>query len=107
MAVAFFEVARPRRPVATNPTTATSTDRAKASLETSDSSTTSKSTSPAAEAFADRFLSKLDRNGDGEVQWEEASQVVKDRSFSTFDQDGNRRITRDELIHSIADPSKR
>jgi peroxiredoxin len=107
MAVAFFEVARPRRPVATSPTTATATDRAIASLETSASSTISKSTSPAAEAFADRFLSKLDRNGDGEVQWEEASQVVKDRSFSTFDRDGNGRITRDELIQSMADPSKR
>lgn len=107
MAVAFFEVARPHRPVASSPTTTTANDRTEASLETSARSNSSEFTSPAAEAFADRFLSKLDRNGDGEVQWEEASQVVKDRSFSTFDQDGNGRITRIELIHSIANRSKR
>ena len=91
MAVAFFEVARPRKP-----------DNA---IETSVkeffpiASNESKETPTVAQiTFADEYLKKFDKNKDSMVSFAEVPRIVQDYSFHRLDKDGDRMITRDELI---------
>lgn len=102
MAVAFFEVARPR----TESQGTSIANRAERRSNLSSSQEKSQtSVSPdmtaKAEQFADDYLKKLDINRDGWVAWEETPRVVQDYSFSRLDHDGDKRITREELIEAM------
>ncbi|MFN9851877.1 MAG: redoxin domain-containing protein [Planctomycetota bacterium] len=91
MAVAFFEVARPR-------------DSQSARNWRGDSATmVSDSSGPSAKAvaYADEFIASMDRNGDGKISREEATSVVRDFSFPRLDRDQDRYITREELIQAV------
>jgi hypothetical protein len=46
-------------------------------------------------------LKQQDRDRDGCVVWDEATSLVKERSFYSFDQDADRKITREELISTF------
>jgi hypothetical protein len=48
--------------------------------------------------FADDYLNRWDKNRDGKVAWSEASEVIRDYSFRSLDVDGDRFITRTELL---------
>ncbi|MEY4567748.1 MAG: hypothetical protein RLY14_2718, partial [Planctomycetota bacterium] len=102
MAVAFFEVARPRSE-SQGASIADRTERQKNQSSSKDQSQTSVSSdmNTKAEQFADDYLKKLDSNQDGSVAWEEAPRVVQDYSFSRLDHDGDKRITRKELIEAM------
>jgi hypothetical protein len=91
MAVAFFEVARPR--VSQDTQTAMQ----------SGSTLVSKPTEPSTKAvsYAEDFIRSMDRDGDGRVAWEEATHVVRDYSFHRLDRDRDRFITREELIQAV------
>lgn len=91
MAVAFFEVARPR------------TVQESARSSDTNSSTASQSSEPSAKAvaYADEFIRSMDRDGDGKVSREEATSVVRDFSFPRLDRDQDRYITREELIQAV------
>jgi hypothetical protein len=93
MAVAFFEVARPR-----------TVQESERSSDTN-SSTASQSSEPSAKAvaYADEFIRSMDRDGDGKVSREEATSVVRDFSFPRLDRDQDRYITREELIQAVGE----
>ena len=98
MAVAFFEVARPRTPVK-NEATGRSTKEASAAPSTT--GTIQKNAPDAkANAFADEFLNRFDSNRDNVVITAEVSRIVRDYSFRTLDVNGDGKITRDELLES-------
>jgi len=102
MAVAFFEVARPRSE-SQGTSIASRAERRSGPASSSDKPQSSASTdmTTKAEKFADDYLKKLDSNQDGWVAWEEAPRVVQDYSFSRLDHDGDKRITREELIEAM------
>jgi hypothetical protein len=91
MAVAFFEVARPRD----------SQDSGRP--RDSSSATVARTSEPSAKAvaYADEFIASMDRDRDGKVSREEATSVVRDFSFSRLDRDEDRFITREELIQAV------
>lgn len=91
MAVAFFEVARPRNP----------SDRIALSESSSSSVATKAEPSEKALSYATDFVKSMDRDRDGKVSWEEATNVVRDYSFHRLDRDGDRFVTRDELIQAV------
>jgi hypothetical protein len=95
MAVAFFEVARPR--TSSGPMTASP------SVDSAPADTVSRTSEPSAKAiaYADQFIESMDRNQDGKVSREEATNVVRDYSFSHLDRDRDQFITRDELIQAV------
>jgi peroxiredoxin len=106
MAVAFFEVARPLQLSDSN-VAARSISQRSVNLTTprSENPTIPRSEppnaeSPAAAAFADEYIGKWDANGDGVVGWEEAPKIQRDFGFSRIDSDGNRVLTREELIRA-------
>jgi hypothetical protein len=102
MAVAFFEVARPR--TESQGTSIANRAERRSNLSSSqEKSQTSASPDMTAKAeqFADDYLKKLDINRDGWVAWEETPRVVQDYSFSRLDHDGDKRITREELIEAM------
>ena len=108
MAVAFFEVARPRTP-GSSVAIGRPTKEARATLSTTTLSTiatnttaTSQSNAQAARAnaFADEFLKRFDSNKDNVVITAEVSRIVRDYSFRTLDVNGDGKITRDELLES-------
>jgi len=100
MALAFFEVARPR---VRQPARSVGFPSSAASAEPFSKPTPS----PKAVAYADGFLRAMDRNGDGMVSWDEATQVVRDYSFQRLDRDQDRMITREELVQAVDDRSGR
>jgi hypothetical protein len=91
MAVAFFEVARPRE--SQNARGGRGDSAAMASA--------SSGPSAKAMAYADEFIRSMDRNGDGKISREEATSVVRDFSFFRLDRDQDRFITREELIQAV------
>lgn len=50
------------------------------------------------EAFADRYLARFDRDGDGVITPRELPDAVRLFAFSRFDHDGNGRLEREELV---------
>jgi len=91
MAVAFFEVARPR-----------GSQSGRNGRGDSDAmSSASSGPSAKAVAYADEFIASMDRNGDGKISREEATPVVRDFSFPRLDRDQDRTITREELIQAV------
>jgi hypothetical protein len=125
MAVAFFEVARPRSgsigasiadradrkesnsssdpqsPSVTHSSTNNPSTDSPSTIPTSDTSEGKDTAETRAAKFADEYLKKLDTNRDGWVSWDEAPRVVQDYSFGQLDRDGDRRISRDELVHAM------
>lgn len=91
MAVAFFEVARPR-----GLQSARNGRGDSAAMESESSGPSAK-----AVAYADEFIASMDRNGDGRISREEATSVVRDFSFPRLDRDQDRHITREELIQAV------
>lgn len=91
MAVAFFEVARPRKQSSID-------EVPKDAAGKSISKTNDDAPSPAQIAFADAYLKRFDANQDSMVSFLEVPRIVQDYSFYRMDQDGDRLITRDELI---------
>jgi len=91
MAVAFFEVARPRKPSATGEA---SNDAASKSIAKANDDMPS----IAQLAFADAYLKRFDTNNDSMVSFLEVPRIVQDYSFHRMDKDGDRLLTRDELI---------
>jgi peroxiredoxin len=91
MAVAFFEVARPRKQSSID-------EVPKDAAGKSIAKTNDDAPSPAQIAFADAYLKRFDANQDSMVSFLEVPRIVQDYSFYRMDQDGDRLITRDELI---------
>ena len=106
MAVAFFEVARPLELADSNVAARTINQRSdrpmpqRSERSAESSSKNTDTESPAAAAFADEYIGKWDANGDGIVGWEEAPKIQRDFGFSRIDSDGNRLLTREELIRA-------
>jgi hypothetical protein len=88
MVVVFFEVAKPRKSGSSEPV----------DQQASKSQAIEHERSARSIAFADEFLRSMDRDRDGKISWEEATNVVRDYSFARLDRDQDRTITRDELI---------
>ncbi len=107
MAVAFFEVARPRN--------GSGNLQARSIAERSernpgDPGAMSKSADPqssAAMKYADDYVAKWDANKDGIVSWEESPRVLRDFGFSRIDRNNDRQITREELIEAGQTASQR
>ena len=107
MAVAFFEVARPRSPSGlpespNNPARSiaarsnpTGDQKPKAAMSTIEETADSSATE-----YADDYLAKWDANADGKVGWEEAPKVLRDFGFSRIDRNNDREISREELIQA-------
>ena len=96
MAVAFFEVARPRdsitkdgqRPKMAKTTTDDSSLGNKDSLDVN------------AASFADDFLTRFDANRDSVVVKAEVPRIVRDYAFWTIDANRDGKVTRNELMDS-------
>ena len=93
MAVAFFNVAVPRKN-----TVAETTSLQDASRSAADPAMVAEPTvSPAAAEYASDFFQRYDRNGDGWVDKDEPPLAVRKFLFQDFDRDGNQRLDRDEV----------
>ena len=101
MAVAFFEVARPRSPGGTDTTgRITKAGRSASSKKRTDDAVTVAATDAKDAKFADEFLVRFDSNHDGVVLKSEVSRIVRDYSFRLMDRDNDGKLTRDELMDS-------
>jgi len=97
MAVAFFEVSRPRN----GDGNLQSRSIAQRSERDGDSmNKASNAPNQAAVKYAEDYLTKWDSNGDGIVSWEESPRVLRDFGFSRIDRNNDRQITREELIQA-------
>jgi hypothetical protein len=96
MAVAFFEVSVPRAADGEN---RRGWRQAGGNIQATMANTPS---SPRIDAdrYADEFLRRFDRNGDGFVHFAEATRIVQDYSFQMIDRDSDRRVTREELLEA-------
>jgi len=97
MAVAFFEVSRPRGN-ANNLQSRSITQRSERSSETMSAPANSQN-EPAIQ-YADEYIAKWDSNKDGIVSWEESPKVLRDFGFFRIDRNNDRQITREELIQA-------
>lgn len=107
MAVAFFEVSRPiqfRGESGVGRSIAQRSDRGVggkvASGEVASGEKVSTKEPPSAQEYADKYLSDWDANADGVVSWEEAPKVLRDFGFFRVDTDGNRELSREELMRA-------
>ncbi len=89
MAIAFFEIARPRQPVATQIPTAESPGVAEESAASKNRNRR--------EQYVQRVFEKLDTNSDGEINKAEADIVVRHMHFRLWDLDGDNVATKDEV----------
>ena len=96
MAVAFFEIARPR--VLTNNDGLKSRTARMSNNDSSNEKTDSLDAK--AGAFADDFLTRFDANRDSVVVKAEVPRIVRDYTFWTIDANRDGKVTRDELIDS-------
>ncbi len=94
MAVAFFEVSVPSRRQRKRSHVSSPTRR----IETRKERRRELEASAKSRQFADDFLKKLDRNGDGVVTFGEAPIVMQRFSFWRFDKNRDNRIDRSELL---------
>jgi len=97
MAVAFFEVARPRSTSGNlqGRSIAQRSERSSETMSTPDAPMNDK-----AIRYAEDYLAKWDANKDGIVSWEESPRVLRDFGFSRIDRNSDRQITREELIQA-------
>jgi hypothetical protein len=112
MAVAFFEVARPKLPrIAEHGNTKIRASRASASSGKGTSKERSaaemKTDESKAIAFADDFLRRFDADGDQVVLRTEVTRIVRDYTFRSIDADNDGRVTREELLNSARSRSGR
>ncbi len=98
MAVAFFEVARPR--TIGNSEKSGQTMRLGKASANDNAAETSEAADAKAIAFADDFLSRFDTNGDRMIVRTEVPRIVRDYSFWTMDENRDGKVTRDELLDS-------
>jgi Ca2+-binding EF-hand superfamily protein len=96
MAVAFFEVSVPHNADGEN---RRGWRQAVGSMQATAASTP-RSPKIDADRYADEFLERFDRNGDGVVHFAEATRIVQDYSFGIIDRDNDRRVTREELLEA-------
>ena len=102
MAVAFFEVSRPRnesdslqqRSIAQRSDRPAQTMSKPLDLPQDD-----------ATKYAEEYLAKWDSNKDGIVSWEESPRILRDFGFFRIDRNNDRQITREELIQAGQDSS--
>ncbi|MCO6454654.1 MAG: EF-hand domain-containing protein, partial [Pirellulaceae bacterium] len=112
MAVAFFDIARPRGQPATAAGRQRRGDRPRAA---NPSAAANDADEPVASVAADqerrrqrvaaevrRFLAQLDRNGDGVVQRDETPETFRRFGFREFDMNGDERLDRDEIEAAAA-----
>jgi len=90
MAVAFFEVARPRGQLAKMETSNVGASELAKMID--------EPPSQKQILFAEDFLKRFDSNQDAMISFSEASRIVQDYSFHRIDKDGDRMLTRDELM---------
>ena len=95
MAVAFFEIATPL--ASKDSETIIRKGRDRASLAKNDSL----ETSSAALDWANKYMGRFDRNGDGRVALLETNDLIRRYSFNTIDKDGDGFLTSDELVKSF------
>jgi hypothetical protein len=95
MAVAFFEIATPL--ASKDSETIIRKGRDGASLAKNDSL----ETSSAALDWANKYMGRFDRNGDGRVALLETNDLIRRYSFNTIDKDGDGFLTSDELVKSF------
>ena len=98
MAVAFFEVARPR--TIGNSEKSGQTMRVGKASANNNAAETSEAAEARVIAFADDFLSRFDTNGDRMIVITEVPRIVRDYSFWTMDENRDGKVTRDELLDS-------
>lgn len=92
MAVVFATVARPRSAAVASPV-ASDDEQARQAAEAQ----------RRAEAFADDYLARLDRDGDGAVSRDESPEAVRMFAFGQLDLDGDGFVRREELIRRAVD----
>ncbi|MBM3965145.1 MAG: hypothetical protein FJ308_08775 [Planctomycetes bacterium] len=102
MAVAFFEVARPRSE-SSNVQGRSITQRNERSIDSTSPSV--RTMNEAAIKYAEDYIAKWDSNKDGIVGWEEAPKVLRDFGFFRIDRNNDRQITREELIQAAQNNS--
>lgn len=97
MAVAFFEVSRPRNTSnqANRSSIAQRSERSAGAMNK-----TSNVQNVSAEKYADDYIAKFDTDKDGIVSWEESPRVLRDFGFFRIDRNSDRQITREELIQA-------
>ena len=95
MAVAFFEIATPLASKDSEP--ATRKGRNKESLAKSDSL----GTGSAALDWANEYMGRFDKNGDGRVALSETNDLIRRYSFNTIDKNGDGFLDSDELVKSF------
>jgi hypothetical protein len=97
MAVVFATVATPRAPATEQPAEDSAAERARREAEVVRE----------AEAYADDYLTKLDRDGDGAIARGEAPDSVGMFAFGHLDADGDGVIRRDELVRRATEGFRR
>lgn len=97
MAIAFFDVSRPRKPKLDAPE-----DQTAASGKKSVSDRIQKK----AEKLADKFLKKYDADGDGLIQREDVPLTMQARAFRRTDSDRNGSVNREELVNQFRSRAK-
>jgi hypothetical protein len=107
MAVAFFEVSRPMESSGLSGparSIAQRSDRGAggkgASGQDASGERVSTEGPSSAQEYADKYLRDWDANGDGVVGWEESPRVLRDFGFFRIDTDGNRELSREELMRA-------
>lgn len=102
MAVAFFEVSRPRNSTGNlqGRSITQRSDRSNGPSPIPMNPSPANTENENAARYADEYLAKWDSNNDGIVSWEESPRVLRDFGFSRIDRNNDRQITRDELIQA-------
>lgn len=97
MAIAFFDVSRPRRP---------KRSAARRRHDTSDEGAVSTQEQEKAEKLADKFLKRFDADGDGLVKRSDVPLTIQARAFGRSDLDHNGSLDRDELVNQFLSRTK-
>jgi Ca2+-binding EF-hand superfamily protein len=87
MAIVFYEVARPRDSSGQRDSRSTNSDPTDKPADH--------------EAETDRLMKDLDRDGDGEIIYDEVERAVQLRLFRRIDTDDDRVLDRDEVLKYV------
>ncbi|MBU6174503.1 MAG: alkyl hydroperoxide reductase, partial [Planctomycetes bacterium] len=96
MAVAFFEIATPRNSEMKRDRTVRSRQNPSVDIQSA-----AAVTDDAASKWADNYIRRFDRDRNGILEKSEVSELVRVYSFHLIDQNGDERLTRDELVRSF------
>lgn len=96
MAVAFFEIATPRNSEMKRDRTVRSRQNPSVDIQSA-----AAVTDDAASKWADNYIRRFDRDRNGILEKSEVSDLVRVYSFHLIDQNGDERLTRDELVRSF------